>query len=366
MRPHRYALAIAGGSVAAGVLGLHGCDNPVCVKIAAATDVQQHVVSGSQGDNMERMRRGGGRHAVRRLDSRGVRSRVRWRCAMRCGTAGTPPRCRRRCLVISPRCGDPGAGGAALAGVAPETLGRQVRRPGGRCRSVELDGPGGVAERALQTRCRTPRRAAGAPLWRRTTRAARTRRLCGPSRCVADQLRITRWFTQRWGSGHSLVIGMLILAAAFTPMIAFPNVARGRGRCGHRPRRCSSGACGGLSGCVHLRDGHRRLARRQPIGRYALRLLQHHHRHRHFGGKLATGRRGQRTCLHVSRELACELIAIGAELSAERFACAKQLYDAQRVVEVRNERMPGTGMMSEAGVDAVEAESTRKSNLSWR
>jgi MFS family permease len=43
---------------------------------------------------------------------------------------------------------------------------------------------------------------------------------------VAGQLRITRWFTQRWGSGHSLVIGMLILAAAFTPMIAFPNVTR--------------------------------------------------------------------------------------------------------------------------------------------
>lgn len=85
-----------------------------------------------------------------------------------------------------------------------------------------------------------------------------------------------------------------------------------------------------------------------------------------LAGNLATGRRGQRTCLHVSRELACELIAIGAELSAERFACAKQLYDAQRVVEVRNERMPGAGMMSEAGVDAVEAESTRKSNLSWR
>jgi hypothetical protein len=28
VRPHRYALAIAGGAVAAGVLGLHECDNP--------------------------------------------------------------------------------------------------------------------------------------------------------------------------------------------------------------------------------------------------------------------------------------------------------------------------------------------------
>lgn len=76
VRPHRYALAIVSGVVAAGVLGLHECDNPVCVKIAAATDPHQHVVSGSQGDNMERMarmRRGGGRYAVRRFDSRGIR-----------------------------------------------------------------------------------------------------------------------------------------------------------------------------------------------------------------------------------------------------------------------------------------------------
>ncbi|WP_395311298.1 hypothetical protein V4U86_11350 [Mycobacterium sp. AMU20-3851] len=46
-----------------------------CVKVATDTDPQQHVVSGSQGDNMERMarmRRGGGRQAMRRCDSRGV------------------------------------------------------------------------------------------------------------------------------------------------------------------------------------------------------------------------------------------------------------------------------------------------------
>jgi hypothetical protein len=76
LQRHRYALAIAGGVVAAGVLGLHECDNPVCVKIGAETDTKRRVVSGSQGDNMERMarmRRGGGRYAVRRFDSRGVR-----------------------------------------------------------------------------------------------------------------------------------------------------------------------------------------------------------------------------------------------------------------------------------------------------
>lgn len=47
VRPHRYALAVTRGVVAAGVLGLHECDNPVRVKIAAEGDVE-HVVSGSQ------------------------------------------------------------------------------------------------------------------------------------------------------------------------------------------------------------------------------------------------------------------------------------------------------------------------------
>lgn len=75
VRPHRYALALSCGLVAAGVLALHECDNLVCVKVAADGDVE-HVVAGSQGDNMERMakmRRGGGRYLVRRGDSRSVR-----------------------------------------------------------------------------------------------------------------------------------------------------------------------------------------------------------------------------------------------------------------------------------------------------
>ncbi|WP_326546217.1 hypothetical protein QGN32_21365 [Mycolicibacterium sp. ND9-15] len=90
VRPHRYALAIVSGVVAAGVLGLHECHNPVCVKFAAPTDPHPHVVSGSQGDNMDcmaRMRRGGGRYAVRRFDSRGLRRErsVALREAMRHG-----------------------------------------------------------------------------------------------------------------------------------------------------------------------------------------------------------------------------------------------------------------------------------------
>lgn len=99
-------VAIASGAMAAGVLGLHECDNPMCVKIAATTDRQAHVVSGSQGDDIERMarmRRGGGRHAVRRFDSRGVRRTRSVRCAPRCGTAEMPPLCRRRCLATNPR-----------------------------------------------------------------------------------------------------------------------------------------------------------------------------------------------------------------------------------------------------------------------
>jgi hypothetical protein len=90
-RPHRYALAVTGGSVAAGLPGLHECDNPVCVKIAAETDVRGHVVSGSQCDNVERiarMRRGGGRHAVRCFDSRGVQCEDRWRCVTGCAAGG--------------------------------------------------------------------------------------------------------------------------------------------------------------------------------------------------------------------------------------------------------------------------------------
>ena len=66
--------------MAAGVLGLHECDDPVCVKIVAEKDVQQHVVSGSQGDAV--------RHG---WDAAAVQAAL---------------------LGDRPRCGDPGAGGA--------------------------------------------------------------------------------------------------------------------------------------------------------------------------------------------------------------------------------------------------------------
>ncbi|WP_333895289.1 MFS transporter [Mycolicibacterium gadium] len=43
---------------------------------------------------------------------------------------------------------------------------------------------------------------------------------------VAGQLRITRWFAARWGSGHSLVIGMMVLAISFVPLAVLPDADR--------------------------------------------------------------------------------------------------------------------------------------------
>lgn len=43
---------------------------------------------------------------------------------------------------------------------------------------------------------------------------------------VLGQMRITRWFARRWGSGRSLAIGMLILALSFLPLIVLPDGQR--------------------------------------------------------------------------------------------------------------------------------------------
>jgi len=43
---------------------------------------------------------------------------------------------------------------------------------------------------------------------------------------VGGQLRITRWFAARWGAGRSLMIGMMILAVSFVPLLAVPNSGR--------------------------------------------------------------------------------------------------------------------------------------------
>jgi MFS family permease len=43
---------------------------------------------------------------------------------------------------------------------------------------------------------------------------------------VLGQMRTTRWFARRWGSGRSLAIGMLILALSFLPLIVLPDDQR--------------------------------------------------------------------------------------------------------------------------------------------
>jgi MFS family permease len=43
---------------------------------------------------------------------------------------------------------------------------------------------------------------------------------------VGGQLRITRWFSARWGAGRSLTIGMTILTVSFVPLLVVPNSGR--------------------------------------------------------------------------------------------------------------------------------------------
>lgn len=72
VRANRYALAAAmnGAPLDPGVRALHGCNNPVCVRVSQPGETGLlHVLAGSQRDNMVMMARagrGGGRPAVRR------------------------------------------------------------------------------------------------------------------------------------------------------------------------------------------------------------------------------------------------------------------------------------------------------------
>ena len=79
VRPNRYALALATGSaLGADVFALHECDNPVCVKVSGPGARCEHVVAGTQLDNMRRMaraRRGGGRPTIRGLGREARRAR---------------------------------------------------------------------------------------------------------------------------------------------------------------------------------------------------------------------------------------------------------------------------------------------------
>lgn len=90
VRAHRYALAkVTGAPLRSDELGLHGCDNPLCVRVvdpaAAAPGTQLHVVTGTQAQNMQRMGRrgrGGGRAAIPGR-GRGLAARVRHSRALR-------------------------------------------------------------------------------------------------------------------------------------------------------------------------------------------------------------------------------------------------------------------------------------------
>ncbi len=72
LRANRYALAAAmnGVPLESGVRALHGCNNPVCVRVSEPGETGLlHVFAGSQRDNMVMMARagrGGGRRPVRR------------------------------------------------------------------------------------------------------------------------------------------------------------------------------------------------------------------------------------------------------------------------------------------------------------
>ena len=72
IRPNRYALALAnGGVLEAGVLALHECDNPICIRVGDG-----HVTAGTQSENMARMvrmGRGGAQRSLRQGDARGER-----------------------------------------------------------------------------------------------------------------------------------------------------------------------------------------------------------------------------------------------------------------------------------------------------
>lgn len=72
LRSNRYALAASldGKPLDPRERALHGCDNPICVRVSVAGEVGLlHLTGGSQRENMEQMGRrgrGGGRRPIRR------------------------------------------------------------------------------------------------------------------------------------------------------------------------------------------------------------------------------------------------------------------------------------------------------------
>lgn len=103
LRSNRYALAVSlkGVPLEPWVFGLHGCDNPICVRVSTADERGiKHLTPGTQRENMERMGRMGRGEAAGRSNAAGRAcwngGNDRWRCARRCATAGTRMRCVQR------------------------------------------------------------------------------------------------------------------------------------------------------------------------------------------------------------------------------------------------------------------------------
>jgi hypothetical protein len=68
----------SGAAPGADVFALHECDIPVCVKVSVPGALREHVVAGTQFDNMRRIaraRRGGGRPTIRGLGREARRAR---------------------------------------------------------------------------------------------------------------------------------------------------------------------------------------------------------------------------------------------------------------------------------------------------
>jgi hypothetical protein len=123
VRPNRYALALATGSaVGADVFALHECDNPLCVKVSGPEALCEHVVAGTQFDNIAAHGAGParGRSADDSWAGRVERAAM---AAKRCLRAGSTRAGRRRVHRRSRRA-DPGR---ELVGVPPG--GRGFRRP---------------------------------------------------------------------------------------------------------------------------------------------------------------------------------------------------------------------------------------------
>lgn len=85
VRTNRYALARSWeGQLPAHMLALHECDNPLCVRVNPVEERYQHLVGGTQEDNMRRMGRagrGGGRSITRGRD--GMQRRQKRSLALR-------------------------------------------------------------------------------------------------------------------------------------------------------------------------------------------------------------------------------------------------------------------------------------------